>query len=98
MEHKLAEELYSDSLHLSNSEHFPASTVKASDVDDAWEEDGSLRDDSEERLDSSTDLNREWQRRRQQFITIGYGDGLIAGKEDSAQEGFNLGYKMSVHN
>lgn len=27
---------------------------------------------------------------------IGYRDGLIAGKEASAQEGFNIGFKQSV--
>lgn len=27
---------------------------------------------------------------------IGYRDGLLAGKETSAQEGFNIGFKESV--
>ena len=27
---------------------------------------------------------------------IGYRDGLVAGKEASAQEGFNIGFKESV--
>ena len=27
---------------------------------------------------------------------IGYRDGLIAGKEASAQQGFNIGFKQSV--
>ncbi|XP_073146376.1 uncharacterized protein [Henckelia pumila] len=41
-------------------------------------------------------MDREWQRRHDQFHTIGYRDGLIAGKEASAQEGFNIGFKDSV--
>ncbi|KAK4767806.1 hypothetical protein SAY87_002947 [Trapa incisa] len=93
---KFAEELYADSLHLSKPEHCPASAGNSSDAGDVWEEDECLWDDSEDRLDSSTDLEREWQRRRDRFFTIGYRDGLIAGKEASAQEGFNLGYKFSV--
>ncbi|PKI62999.1 protein YAE1-like [Punica granatum] len=96
MEHSFAEELYSDSLQLSKGQQVPTSTDNASDGDDVWEEDASLWDDSEERLDNSSDLDREWQRRREQFFTIGYRDGLLAGKEASAQEGFNIGYKQSV--
>jgi len=30
------------------------------------------------------------------IFQIGYRDGLIAGKEASAQEGFNIGFKQSV--
>ncbi|KAF5950270.1 hypothetical protein HYC85_012263 [Camellia sinensis] len=46
--------------------------------------------------DSLSDLDREWKRRHDQFHTIGYRDGVTAGKEASAQEGFNLGFKESV--
>ncbi|MFS7973637.1 putative essential protein Yae1 [Helianthus anomalus] len=46
--------------------------------------------------DPSSDLDREWQRRKNQFHTIGYRDGLLAGKEASAQQGFNIGFKESV--
>ncbi|XP_027355411.1 uncharacterized protein LOC113865204 [Abrus precatorius] len=52
--------------------------------------DGSLWDGSDDKLDSSSDLDREWQRRHDQFHTIGYRDGLMAGKQASAQEGFNI--------
>ncbi|XP_073136537.1 uncharacterized protein [Henckelia pumila] len=41
-------------------------------------------------------MDREWQRRHDQFHTIGYRDGLIVGKEAFAQEGFNIGFKDSV--
>lgn len=32
------------------------------------------------------------------MIQIGYRDGVIAGKEAAAQEGFNIGFKESVLN
>ncbi|KAI3511023.1 hypothetical protein L1887_18164 [Cichorium endivia] len=61
-----------------------------------WCEDGSSFNGSDEKLDPSSDLNREWQKRKNQFHAIGYRDGLIEGKEASAQEGFNIGFKESV--
>ncbi|XP_039027168.1 uncharacterized protein LOC120160926 isoform X2 [Hibiscus syriacus] len=63
---------------------------------DIQADDGSLWGGSDEELDKTSDLDREWQRRHDQFHTIGYRDGLIAGKEASAQEGFNIGFKQSV--
>ncbi|KAH9745498.1 Yae1 N domain-containing protein [Citrus sinensis] len=44
---------------------------------------------SNEEFDRETNLDREWQRRRDQFHTIW--------KEASAQEGFNIGFKESFH-
>ncbi|KAK8522961.1 hypothetical protein V6N13_076184 [Hibiscus sabdariffa] len=63
---------------------------------DIQADDGSLWGDSEEESNRTSDLDREWQRRHDQFHTIGCRDGLIAGKEASAQEGFNIGFKQSV--
>uniref|UniRef100_A0A5B7BR35 Essential protein Yae1 N-terminal domain-containing protein n=1 Tax=Davidia involucrata TaxID=16924 RepID=A0A5B7BR35_DAVIN len=104
MEGSLADELYSETLRLSNVELGQTSTAKSKqcdsndcDGDDWWHEDGSSWEDSNEELDKASDLDREWQKRRQQFHTIGYRDGLTAGKEASAQEGFNIGFKESVH-
>ncbi|KAK9282731.1 hypothetical protein L1049_010951 [Liquidambar formosana] len=103
MEGSLADELYSETLQLSNVKSDPTSIVDSKqsdsndcDGDDLWHDDGSLWDGSSEELDKSSDLDREWQRRRNQFHTIGYRDGVIAGKEASAQEGFNVGFKESV--
>ncbi|XP_054787178.1 uncharacterized protein LOC129293311 isoform X2 [Prosopis cineraria] len=59
-------------------------------------EDGSLWDGSDDELDKSSDLDREWRRRHDQFHTLGYRDGLMAGKEACSQEGFNIGFKESV--
>ncbi|XP_057977241.1 uncharacterized protein LOC131164228 [Malania oleifera] len=103
MEGRIADELYSDTLRLSNVELDPTSTViaKQGDMSDCNEhdllhEDGSFWDDSDEEMNRASDLDREWQRRRNQFHTIGYRDGVIAGKEASAQEGFNVGFKQSM--
>lgn len=64
--------------------------------DESWCEAGSLCDDSNSGLGKISDLDREWHRRHNQFHTIGYRDGLTAGKEASAQEGFNVGFKQSM--
>ncbi|KAF8396216.1 hypothetical protein HHK36_017829 [Tetracentron sinense] len=104
MEDSLAEKLYSsiETLQLSNIQidRMPTSNSQQNDSydsggDDLWCEDDSLCDGPNEALEAS-DLNREWQRRHNQFHTIGYRDGLMSGKEASAQEGFNIGFKKSV--
>ncbi|XWS65768.1 hypothetical protein CRYUN_Cryun05aG0141900 [Craigia yunnanensis] len=96
MDNKLAQELYSESLQLSNLHLGHSSTANGFNETDIQAEDGSLWGDSDEELDKASDLDREWQRRHDQFHTIGYRDGLIAGKEASAQQGFNIGFKQSV--
>ncbi|EPS61157.1 hypothetical protein M569_13642, partial [Genlisea aurea] len=60
---------------------------------DSWYDDESSHGDSSPKV---TEMAREWQRRHDRFHTIGYRDGLIAGKEASAQERFNIGFKDSV--
>ncbi|KAK7381891.1 hypothetical protein VNO80_00440 [Phaseolus coccineus] len=98
MEGRFAEELYAESLELSKLELTSTSAVDEKDKlnDCGGDDDLSFWDDSDDKLDSSLDLDREWQRRHDQFHTIGYRDGLIAGKEASSQEGFNIGFKQSV--
>ncbi|KAK1291649.1 hypothetical protein QJS10_CPB17g00871 [Acorus calamus] len=65
--------------------------------DDIWYEDESQNNELENGLgDGSSEVEREWERRHNKFHTMGYRDGLIAGKEASAQEGFNTGFKQSV--
>ncbi|KAJ7949292.1 Essential protein Yae1, N-terminal [Quillaja saponaria] len=103
MEGRFAEELYSESLQLSKIEPGPLSVAgnihNVSDVcdgDDSFQGDGSLWDDFDGELNKTSDLDREWQRRHDQFHTIGYRDGVIAGKQASPQEGFNIGFKESV--
>ncbi|KAK3422893.1 hypothetical protein EUGRSUZ_G03257 [Eucalyptus grandis] len=102
MEHNIAEELYSESLRFSRLELSPSSAahndhqLPGNDETDLLDKDGLAWDDSDEVFGESSDLDREWQRRHDQFYTIGYRDGVIAGKEASAQEGFNIGFKQSV--
>ncbi|CAK9317061.1 unnamed protein product [Citrullus colocynthis] len=103
MEGSIAEELYSESLQSTKSKlgdlslsDYRQNRPSGSGVDDLCEDDGSLWGGSDEGLEETTDLDREWQRRHDQFHTIGYRDGLIAGKEAAAQEGFNVGFKQSV--
>ncbi|KAG6547310.1 hypothetical protein Mapa_011247 [Marchantia paleacea] len=45
---------------------------------------------------TDADLEREWEARRNQFHTLGYRDGISAGKESKVQEGFNVGFKEAV--
>ncbi|XP_022138890.1 uncharacterized protein LOC111009960 [Momordica charantia] len=103
MEGTLAEELYSESLQSTNSKlgatlssDWGQNRSSGSGVDDLCQDDGSLWGGSDEGLEEISDLDREWQRRHDQFHTIGYRDGLISGKEAAAQEGFNVGFKQSV--
>ncbi|THG00107.1 hypothetical protein TEA_012403 [Camellia sinensis var. sinensis] len=118
MDRSFADELYSETLRLSNGELGPISSANDEqngsydhELDQLSHDDGSLWGSSPEEHDSLSDLDREWKRRHDQFHTHGYdsstGDGYItvtfvgmpghkSGKEASAQEGFNLGFKESV--
>ncbi|KAK1401003.1 yae1 domain-containing protein 1-like [Heracleum sosnowskyi] len=103
MTSSIADELYSEILEQSNGEMGSKSTSLAnhfnssdSHEDDLWIEDGLSWNGSNNESEKESDLDREWQRRRDQFHTIGYRDGLMAGKEASAQEGFNTGFSESV--
>ncbi|GMY22640.1 yae1 domain-containing protein 1 [Fagus crenata] len=103
MEGSIAEELYSESLKLSKMELGPNPSSSANDkesdshdVDDLQHEDVPIWDSSDEEVVGSSELDREWQRRHDQFHTHGYREGISAGKEASAQEGFNIGFKQSV--
>ncbi|XP_019058692.1 PREDICTED: yae1 domain-containing protein 1-like isoform X2 [Tarenaya hassleriana] len=88
----LAEELYGESLRLSKPGLDSAS--HGGDDYNFEDNDGSVWGSDEESNRES--LDREWQRRRDEFHAIGYRDGIIAGKEAAAQEGFNIGFKESV--
>ncbi|GFQ00356.1 yae1 domain-containing protein 1, partial [Phtheirospermum japonicum] len=107
----IANELYSEIVQSSNVELDRGLTAaaqandnlhgKESDSGDVWYEEGN--DDYEtsdehsvEKMNKRSDMEREWQRRHNQFHTIGYRDGLIAGKEAAAQKGFNIGFENSV--
>lgn len=102
MQRSITNELYSEIMPLSSVELGRESTaaqakevLQENDQDDLWYDDGS-DEESVDKTSKTSDMDREWQKRRNQFHTIGYRDGLIAGKEASAQEGFNVGFKDSV--
>nr|GMD71891.1 protein yae1-like isoform X4 [Ipomoea batatas] len=103
MDGTIKDELYSEALRFSNLDlgvRPGTNNGNHNAHDDLWydddDDDGSSCVPSKA-ADRSSDLDREWQRRHDQFHTIGYRDGLIAGKESSAQEGFNAGFVESVY-
>ncbi|KAG5539147.1 hypothetical protein RHGRI_019638 [Rhododendron griersonianum] len=103
MDRNFADELYSEIVKIPNGELGPISSGNYEESNSHDHElnhfphdDESLWGSSPERGTSLSDLDREWQRRHDQFHTIGYRDGVTAGKEASAQEGFNMGFKESV--
>ncbi|KAL8266907.1 hypothetical protein R6Q59_004251 [Mikania micrantha] len=101
MDRSLADELYSEILKPKveldqPSVHHIKQSLSVDEENEEWCADGSSWNGSDEKFDPSSDLDREWQRRKNQFHAIGYRDGLIAGKEASAQQGFNIGFKESV--
>ncbi|KAE8690391.1 Detected protein of confused Function [Hibiscus syriacus] len=83
MDDKLAQELYSESLQLSNLQLGHSSTANDSCEADIQADDGSLWGGSDEELDKTSDLDREWQRRHDQFHTqsvpVGYNWGITRG-------------------
>ncbi|KAK9939159.1 hypothetical protein M0R45_015866 [Rubus argutus] len=96
MEGSLADKLYSESVQLSKIQLDLTSSANNDGKFEFWDEGGSVWDCSDDELDKASDLDREWNRRRDQFHMMGYRDGLIAGKEASSQVGFNIGFKQSV--
>ncbi|KZV31267.1 hypothetical protein F511_13061 [Dorcoceras hygrometricum] len=103
MEGTIAKDLYSGVFQSTSIEEIGSTSsqdcqnLHESEPGDSWyDDDDSPRESSVEKLKTPSDMDREWQRRHDQFHTIGYRDGLIAGKEASAQEGFNIGFKDSV--
>ncbi|XP_047342209.1 uncharacterized protein LOC124945761 [Impatiens glandulifera] len=102
MEKSFAAEIYSESLKHSeavvnpSSSAFQSQTTSNDRLNELTNEDDSPWGGSSDELEGPSDLDREWKYRHDQFHKIGYRDGLIAGKETSAQEGFNIGFKESV--
>ncbi|CAL2237416.1 unnamed protein product [Prunus armeniaca] len=103
MEGRFADELYSESLQLSKLQLDPTSNANSEQNLDRVElchGDGSCDGFSDE-LDDTSEVTGEWMKieektRYNQHHTVGYREGVIAGKEASSQEGFNIGFKQSV--
>ncbi|XP_006396042.2 uncharacterized protein LOC18994753 isoform X2 [Eutrema salsugineum] len=82
-----AKELYKESLQLS----------KPGNDDHSLEDlDGSFFGSSDEESSEAYSMNKDSEKRLEQFRMAGYRDGITAGKEAAAQEGYNVGYKESV--
>jgi len=62
---------------------WPGNVDDAADDDDIW--------------DDAAILDRDGAHRKNQFVKMGYRDGIVEGQKDAAQEGFNIGFKQSVH-
>ncbi|KAK2997950.1 hypothetical protein RJ639_025092 [Escallonia herrerae] len=79
MEGSFADELYAESMKLSNADFSTPlaagskpldSLVSDGDSGELWHEDGSSWNGSVAELNNTSELDREWQRRRNQFHTV----------------------------
>ncbi|KAJ0232781.1 Essential protein Yae1 [Hirschfeldia incana] len=84
-----AKELYGESLELSK----PESSLGLGTLENG---DGSFYGSSDEETSEAYSMNKDTENRREKFHTLGYRDGVSAGQEAAAQEGYNVGYKESV--
>ncbi|CAL4945536.1 unnamed protein product [Urochloa decumbens] len=72
------------------AQHANGGHVAAAEDDDIW-------DDASDSPGHASNLDREWIHRQNQFHKMGYRDGITEGQKDSAQEGFNVGFRQSVN-
>ncbi|CAN6337814.1 unnamed protein product [Urochloa humidicola] len=72
------------------AQHANGGDVAAAEDDDIW-------DDASDSPGHASNLDREWIHRQNQFHKMGYRDGITEGQKDSAQEGFNVGFRQSVN-
>ncbi|KAF8112889.1 hypothetical protein N665_0059s0027 [Sinapis alba] len=84
-----AKELYGESLQLSK----PESSLGLGNLANV---DESFYGSSDEEPSEAYSMNKDTENRREKFHTLGYRDGISAGQEAAAQEGYNVGYKESV--
>ncbi|CAG7897285.1 unnamed protein product, partial [Brassica rapa] len=84
-----AKELYGESLQLSK----PETSLGLSNLEN---EGGSFYGSSDEEPSEAYSMNKDTENMREKFHMLGYRDGISAGQEAAAQEGYNVGYKESV--
>ncbi|CAO1940944.1 unnamed protein product [Urochloa humidicola] len=72
------------------AQHANGGVAAAPEHDDVW-------DDASDSPGHASNLDREWIHRQNQFHKMGYRDGITEGQKDSAQEGFNAGFRQSVN-
>ncbi|KAG2314741.1 hypothetical protein Bca4012_065550 [Brassica carinata] len=85
-----AKELYGESLQLSKPGTESLGFGNLENVD------GSFYGSSDEEPSEAYSMNKDTENRREKFHMLGYRDGISAGQEAAAQEGYNVGYKESV--
>ncbi|XP_047059748.1 uncharacterized protein LOC124666456 [Lolium rigidum] len=73
----------------------PSSPSREKEIDWLGNGDDAATDDDV--WDDSAILDRDWAHRKNQFVKMGYRDGITEGQKDAAQEGFNIGFGQSVH-
>ncbi|OEL13121.1 hypothetical protein BAE44_0025862 [Dichanthelium oligosanthes] len=76
-------------------------SVTANGADATTAEEDDIWDDASDSPGHASTLDREWIHRKNQFHKVyprmGYRDGITEGQQDSAQEGFNVGFRQSVN-
>ncbi|KAL1219455.1 hypothetical protein V5N11_015495 [Cardamine amara subsp. amara] len=87
-----AKEIYGESLQLSK----PTLTFIGNDDDGLENSDDPFYGNQNEESSDALELENENQVRSEKFHKAGYREGITAGKEAVAQEGYNFGYKESV--
>ncbi|KAJ0235485.1 Essential protein Yae1 [Hirschfeldia incana] len=85
--YNFAKELYGENLHHSKP---------GNDDHNLEGLDGSFFGSSDDEPSEAYSMNNETQKIRDKFHTVGYRDGISAGQEAAAQEGYNDGYRESV--
>ncbi|GJN16733.1 hypothetical protein PR202_gb03754 [Eleusine coracana subsp. coracana] len=80
----------SSSMETAIAQHENGDVAAAADDDAIW-------GDASGSPGRESTLDREWSHRQNQFHKMGYRDGITEGQKDSAQEGFNIGFRQSVN-
>uniref|UniRef100_A0ACD5VLZ5 Uncharacterized protein n=1 Tax=Avena sativa TaxID=4498 RepID=A0ACD5VLZ5_AVESA len=75
----------------------PSMPSREKEVDWPGNVDDADADADDDIWDDAAILDRDGAHRKNQFVKMGYRDGIVEGQKDAAQEGFNIGFKQSVH-
>ncbi|KAJ4873045.1 hypothetical protein Rs2_38500 [Raphanus sativus] len=86
-----AKELYEESFQLSKPG--TESSLSLGNLENDY---GSFYGSSDEEPSEAYSMKKDTENRREKFHMLGYRDGISAGQEAAAQEGYNVGYKESV--
>lgn len=84
-------------LHIEASSSREGEIARRDNSGDVAAADDDIWDDALDSPVHGSTLDREWTYRQNQFHKMGYRDGITEGQKDAAQEGFNVGFRQSVH-